>query len=80
MKEYTLLFALLLASTHQSIAQQNIGVGTTQPQAKMHIKGTADLTQFMIDANSTQFNQHPLKRSNGNSYGNGPYSIFIKPD
>src|SRR6476660_9854805 len=41
---------------------QNVGIGTTTPAAKFHIKGTADTTQLLIVANSTQSNTKPLIR------------------
>ncbi|MEO6868956.1 MAG: tail fiber domain-containing protein [Ginsengibacter sp.] len=44
-----------------SIAQ-NVGIGTTTPAGKLHIKGSADTSQLTIDANATQTNYHPLIR------------------
>ncbi len=43
-----------------SLAAQNIGIGAITPTAKLHIKGTADTTQLLIDAYSTQSNSKPL--------------------
>jgi hypothetical protein len=40
----------------------NIGVATALPMGKFHIKGTADSTQLIIDANAVQSNTHPLIR------------------
>ncbi len=40
----------------------NIGIGTTIPKGKLHIKGNADTSQLVIDANSAQSNIHPLIR------------------
>ena len=47
---------------------QNVGIGTNTPASKLHIKGSADASQLIIDANSTQNNTHPLikfRNSNG---------------
>lgn len=41
---------------------QNVGLGLTSPQAKLHIKGNANISQLIIDANSTQSNTNPLIR------------------
>lgn len=41
---------------------QNVGIGTTAPKGKLHIKGNADTTQLVIEANSTQSNTRPLIR------------------
>jgi len=51
-----------------AIPAQNVGIGTTAPASKLHIKGTVDTTQLIIDANNTQNNGHPLiklRSSNG---------------
>jgi trimeric autotransporter adhesin len=39
---------------------QNVGIGITAPAAKLHIKGSEDTSQLVIDANSTQSNTRPL--------------------
>lgn len=39
---------------------QNVGIGTTAPEGKLHIRGAGDTTQLIIDAHSTQSNTHPL--------------------
>ena len=52
---------------HFSIAQ-NTGIGIATPNGKLHIKGAADTTQLIIDANSIQGNAKPLiklRTSNG---------------
>jgi hypothetical protein len=41
---------------------QNVGIGTTAPIAKLHIKGSQDSSQLVIDANATQSINHPLIR------------------
>jgi hypothetical protein len=40
----------------------NVGVGTSTPASKLHIKGVANAPQLIIDANSTQSNINPLIR------------------
>ncbi len=44
------------------IKAQNVGVGISSPKAKLHIKGNADTSKLVIDANATQSNNHPLIR------------------
>ena len=46
---------------------QNVGIGTTTPEGKLHIKGSADTSQLTIDANATQSNTHPLIRLRNSS-------------
>ncbi|MEO6406678.1 MAG: tail fiber domain-containing protein [Ferruginibacter sp.] len=41
---------------------QNVGIGIATPQALLHIKGNADTSQLVIDANATQSNTRPLIR------------------
>lgn len=41
---------------------QNVGIGTATPQAMLNIKGNADTSQLVIDANATQSNLRPLIR------------------
>lgn len=38
----------------------NVGVGTSSPSYKFHIKGTSDASQLVITANSIQSNTQPL--------------------
>jgi trimeric autotransporter adhesin len=61
MRKLCLLFCLPVFSCGQSYSQ-NVGIGTLAPDGKLHIKGTADVTQLIIDANSTQSNTKPLIR------------------
>jgi len=42
------------------LAGQNAGVGTVSPLAKLHIKGSENNPQLIIDANNTQTNAFPL--------------------
>ena len=46
----------------------NVGIGTTSPAGKLHIKGNTNVSQLILDANSTQSNTNPmirLRKSNG---------------
>jgi trimeric autotransporter adhesin len=56
-KTHLLIITIALAS---KVAAQNVGIGTATPTAKLHIKGAADTTQLLIDANSTQSNTKPM--------------------
>jgi hypothetical protein len=53
----------------QSFAQ-NVGLSIVSPQAKLHIKGSDNIPQLIIEANGTQSNTQPLiilrKASGGN--------------
>ncbi len=67
MKKYILLLTLSFAIIQLSFSQ-NVSIGTTTPAAKLHIKGSEDTTQLIIDAASTQSNIRPLirlRKSNG---------------
>jgi trimeric autotransporter adhesin len=62
----------------------NIGIGTAAPSAKLHIKGSADTSQLIIDAFSTQGNTRPLiklRKSNGTDllwiHSDDPLNTFI---
>ena len=59
MKKFFLLSVTTILFFASSYAQ-NVGIGTITPVSKLHIKGTADTTQLIIDANSTQSNTNPL--------------------
>ncbi|MDZ4748207.1 MAG: tail fiber domain-containing protein [Saprospiraceae bacterium] len=59
MKKHTILFACLFSFVEIAISQ-NIGINTPSPAGKLHIKGSADVSQLIIDANSTQSNTSPL--------------------
>jgi hypothetical protein len=43
-----------------NVFAQNVGIGNATPQAKLHIKGGANVSQLIVDANSTQINTNPL--------------------
>jgi len=38
----------------------NVGIGTLSPAGMLHVKGNTDVSQLIIDANSTQSSTHPL--------------------
>jgi len=59
MKKYTLLFTCLLSLVEITFSQ-NVGINTQSPAGKLHIKGSADVSQLIIDANSVQSNLSPL--------------------
>ncbi|MCY7422452.1 MAG: hypothetical protein LH478_12000 [Chitinophagaceae bacterium] len=61
MKKFLFTIIIQVVFVYCLIAQ-NIGIGINTPQAKLHIKGSADTSQLVIDANSTQLNTHPLIR------------------
>ncbi len=61
MKKYILLFQCCICFSY-IVVSQNVGIGTVTPQAKLHIKGAANTSQLIIDANATQSNTQPLIR------------------
>ena len=64
----TILLSYFMACVYCFSFSQNIGIGTTTPSAKLHIKGSTDTSQLVIDANSIQGNAQPLiklRTSNG---------------
>src|SRR4026209_645171 len=58
----TIRFLLIVTLTHCHIDtfSQNIGINISAPLGKLHVKGDADVSQLIIDANSTQGNLNPL--------------------
>ncbi len=57
---FSFLFICIFTILHLSTFGQNVGIGTLMPEAKLHIKGAVDVSQFIIDANLNQSNFHPL--------------------
>src|SRR5260221_2136590 len=62
----------------------NTGIGTSSPKGKLHIKGNADASQLIIDANATQSNTQPLIRLRNSAgadllhiHSDDPSNIFI---
>lgn len=55
----------------------NVGIGNSAPAGKLHVKGTTDVSQLIIDANSTQSNTQPLFKLRKN---NGTDLLWIHSD
>ena len=79
----TILLLLILAFALPSFSQ-NVGIGTINPLAKLHIKGVADTTQLQIDANSVQSISHPLIKLRTSSgaellriHSDNPANVFV---
>ncbi|NOT51626.1 MAG: hypothetical protein HOP10_10145 [Chitinophagaceae bacterium] len=60
----TLLMSFIIPALSFS---QNVGIGTTTPTAKLHIRGSSDISQLFIDANSTQSADQPLLKLRNSS-------------
>ena len=56
-KIFFIVLAFLFYYTGNS---QKLGFGTITPNAKLHIRGNANVSQLIIDANDVQHNIHPL--------------------
>ncbi len=60
-KIITILFLVSsFSNLFNSAFAQNVGVGILAPLGKLHVKGSADTSQFIIDANISQSNTSPL--------------------
>ena len=59
MKKVLISCQIILLFTCQ-LRAQNVGIGITTPLGKLHIKGSVDASQLIIDANATQSNIQPL--------------------
>ncbi|HXH17531.1 MAG TPA: hypothetical protein VNJ07_00485 [Chitinophagales bacterium] len=62
----------------------NLGISTASPAGKVHIKGTVDTTQLIIDASATQKNKHPLIKLRSNTgtdllsiHSDSPANTFV---
>lgn len=67
MKPITLLLLMATLYTQHNLAQ-NIGIGTAAPAARLHIKGTQDSAQLLIDHANTQSITTPaikIRRADG---------------
>ncbi|MEO6405695.1 MAG: tail fiber domain-containing protein [Ferruginibacter sp.] len=60
MKHSFLLCILCMVIAPFYIEAQNVGIGTTTPLGKLHIKGTQDTSQLVIQAFTTQSPNKPL--------------------
>src|SRR6187549_3720023 len=60
-----IILPLLLATVsflHTSLFAQNVGVNTPTPIGKLHVTGSDNISQIIIDANATQTNGNPMLR------------------
>jgi hypothetical protein len=65
---YQIVFIVTLSHSHTITFSQNVGINIATPIGKLHIKGSSDASQLIIDANATQSNLNPLirlRKSNG---------------
>src|SRR6185436_9048131 len=67
-----------------NINSGNVGINTTSPEAKLHIRGSADTSQLIIDANFFQGNSRPLiklRNSDGTDllwvHSDRPHNTFV---
>src|SRR5688500_15736966 len=58
--KHLLLLLFIFTLNAGLYAQDKVGIGTLTPSGQVHILGSADLPQLIIDANSTQSNNKPL--------------------
>ena len=61
------LVLVLLASTFCNGLAQNTGVGITTPIGKLHLKGSANNSQLLVDGFTSQTNTSPLIRLRNNT-------------
>lgn len=54
--------AIFLLIIFFKLFSQNVGIGTSTPSGKLHIKGSTNQSVLTIDASSTQSNDHPMIR------------------
>lgn len=65
---FRIIISCSIIQFQNAVNAQNIGLSTLTPQGKVHIVGTEDIPQLIIDANSIQSNVSPLikiRKSNG---------------
>ncbi|HZV69690.1 MAG TPA: tail fiber domain-containing protein [Saprospiraceae bacterium] len=68
---------LIIFLVHAFSFGQNVGIGITSPAAKLHIKGSANVSQLIIDAHSSQSNTSPLLKLRNSS---GSDLLWIQSD
>lgn len=78
------LFLFLNLGLSRDLFSQNVGIGTATPVGRFHIKGSADTSQLVIDANFTQSNFRPLIKLRNNSgtdlmwiHSDEPSNVFL---
>ena len=76
-----IILMIILSHFHIATFAQNVGVCLLAPLGKLHIKGSADVPQLIIDANSAQSNLNPLiklRKSDGLGLGSLPIIQFSR--
>ena len=53
---------LTFSLSHTLTFSQKVGIGTNTPQGELHIKGTENVSQLCIDADTNQTNSYPMIR------------------
>src|SRR5258706_5932800 len=79
-----ILYIATLSHCHIVTFSQNLGIGNIAPAGKVHITGSSDISQLIIDANSTQNNLNPLiklRMSDGTDllwiHTDDPSNVFV---
>lgn len=65
-----IMLPLILLGFSKQVISQNLGIGTDTPAGKVHIKGTADVSQLIINGYSNQTNTHPFIKFREPIFGN----------
>jgi trimeric autotransporter adhesin len=78
---FSLQLIAFLCCAAQVLKAQNIGIGANSPNAKLHIRGTHDTSQLVIDGFTTQTRPFiRLRNSSGEDHlhirANSPYNTF----
>jgi hypothetical protein len=60
-------FILTFSLSHVLAVSQNVGLGITDPEGKLHIKGSSDASQLIIDAHNIEQDTSPLIRLRNSS-------------
>jgi len=67
MRRIRAILALCLMPMTAGLWAQHVGIGTPSPEGKLHIKGSSDVSQLIIDGYTVQSNTSPLLRLRKNS-------------